>query len=70
MHRRDDHSLTKHTLNLYTGDYARLQGLTPARIGAAKVIRDLIRSHIRKIEEEAAQRYPSYGHSTDGLLYE
>lgn len=55
MRRREDRAISKHTLNLYAGDYERLQGLYPPRIGAAKVIRDLIHVHIRKIEEEAAQ---------------
>lgn len=58
MRRREDRSITKHTLNLYTGDYARLQGLYSSRVGAAKIIRDIIRAHIRKIEEDAAQKFP------------
>jgi len=58
MRRREERAITKHTLNLYTGDYMKLQSLYPARIGAAKIIRDLIHAHIRKIEEDAAQRLP------------
>ena len=56
--RKEDHAITKHTLNLYAGDYYRLQGLYSSRIGAAKIIRDIIRAHIRKIEEDAAQKFP------------
>ena len=46
MRRREDFPLTKHTLNLYEGDYERLQALFPARIGAAKAIRDLVRHYL------------------------
>ena len=56
MRRREDHPISKHTLNLYAGDYAKLQLLYSTRVGAAKIIRDIIRAHIRKIEESAAQR--------------
>jgi len=58
MRRREDRDITKHTLNLYAGDYAKLQALYPPRIGAAKIIRDVIHAHIRKIEEDAQQRIP------------
>ena len=56
MARREDHSISKHTLNLYAGDYAKLQSLYSTRVGAAKIIRDIIHAHIRKIEEDAAQK--------------
>jgi hypothetical protein len=58
MRRREDRELCKHTLNLYFGDYIKLQNLYPPRIGAAKIIRDLVHAHIRKIEEDAAQKLP------------
>ena len=58
MRRREDRTITKHTMNLYAGDYAKLQALYGSRVGAAKIIRDLIHFHIRKIEEEAAQKTP------------
>lgn len=58
MRRREDRPLRKHTLNLYDGDYPKLQSLYPTRLGAAKVIRDIIHAHIRMIEENAAQRIP------------
>lgn len=56
MRRKEDRAISKHTLNLFAGDYAKLQALYSSRVGAAKVIRDIIRAHIRKIEEDAAQR--------------
>lgn len=58
MRRREDREISKHTLNLYAGDYAKLQALYSSRVGAAKIIRDIIHAHIRKIEEDAAQRVP------------
>lgn len=58
MRRREDHPIQKHTLNLYVGDYEKLQALYSSRVGAAKIIRDIIRAHIRKIEEDAAQKLP------------
>lgn len=57
--RREDQEISKHTLNLYRGDYAKLQSLYSSRIGAAKIIRDIVRAHLRKIEESAAQRLPA-----------
>lgn len=53
--KREERDITKHTLNLYAGDYAKLQGLYPTKMGAAKVIRDIVHAHIRKIEEDAQQ---------------
>lgn len=58
MRRREDRKIVKHTLNLYAGDYAKLQDLYSTRVGAAKIIRDIVHAHIRKIEEDAAQRVP------------
>ena len=58
MKRREDHPIQKHTLNLYMGDYEKLQALYSTRVGAAKIIRDIIRAHIRKVEERAAQQRP------------
>jgi len=56
MRRREDLPLSKHTLNLYDGDYLKLQMLFPPRIGAAKVIRDVIHNFIYEIETNAAKR--------------
>jgi hypothetical protein len=54
--RHEDRPLSKHTLNLYAGDYDRLVAMYPAKIGAAKTIRDVVHAYVRKIEETAAQR--------------
>lgn len=68
MRRREDLKITKHTLNLFEGDYAKLQGLYGSRVGAAKIIRDLIHAHIRKIEATAAQTYvPQVNHDEIGI---
>ena len=56
MRRREDRAISKHTLNLYAGDYEKIQAWAGMRIGAAKVIRDLVHAHVRKIEDEAAQQ--------------
>lgn len=58
MKHREERAISKHTLNLYAGDYAKLQALYSTRVGAAKIIRDIIHAHIRKIEEDAAQKIP------------
>lgn len=57
MRRREDKAISKHTLNLFAGDYEKIQGWA-GRTGAAKVIRELVRAYINKIENEAAQRAP------------
>jgi hypothetical protein len=59
MKRREDHAISKHTLNLFAGDYERLQSLYGTRIGAAKIIRDLVRAHIKRVESNAAQKMPT-----------
>lgn len=45
--------LTKHTLNLYSGDYAKLQELYPD-VGAGPVIRKIIRKFIEQCEATPA----------------
>jgi len=42
--------LSKHTMNLFPGDYAKLQDLYPD-IGAATIIRRIVRAWIEKIEQ-------------------
>lgn len=42
--------LSKHTLNLFPGDYSRLQELYPD-IGAATIIRRIVRKFLEQIEE-------------------
>lgn len=41
--------LSKHTLNLFAGDYAKIQSCYPD-VGAAVIIRRIIRSFIEKTE--------------------
>lgn len=55
MRRREDKAITKHTLNLYTGDYQFLQTHYGTNIGAAKIIRDLVHIHVRKIKGKVEQ---------------
>lgn len=43
--------LQKHTLNLFPGDYARLQDLYPD-LGAATIIRRVVRAFVNQIEEK------------------
>ena len=46
--RKSKDALQKHTLQLFEGDYAKLQDLHP-EVGAAAVIRQIIRQYILKI---------------------
>lgn len=43
--------LAKHTLNLFPGDYAKIQALYPDT-GAGPIIRRVIRSFIEKVESQ------------------
>ena len=56
MKRKEDRPITKHTLNLYAGQLDKLQELHP-RLGAAKVIRELIGDYLRRIDEGAQQKF-------------
>ena len=55
MKRKEAEPLMKVCLNLYDGDFQRLQSLHP-KIGAGKVIRTLVHSYIKSIEDKAAKR--------------
>lgn len=46
---REGEDLQKHTLLLYSGDYARLQSIYQ-EIGAALIIRRLIRAHLEEVD--------------------
>jgi len=46
--------LQKHTLNLYAGDYEKIQFFYPD-IGASVVIRKMLRSYIAKIEAQGVE---------------
>ena len=56
MRRREDFAISKHTLNLYAGHYEYLQNYYGTRIGAAKVIRDLVRDHVIALEAKRQRR--------------
>ena len=58
MKRKEDYDLEKVTLNLREGDFGRLRDLH-GRLGAGKVIRELVIGHIRRVEESVAQKEPS-----------
>jgi len=49
MSKAEIEECTKHTLLLFSGDYKRLQDAYP-ELGAAKVIRQLVHSHLRRID--------------------
>lgn len=46
---KPEDELQKHTLNLFRGDYERVQDLFPD-IGAGPVIRRVLRSYLERIE--------------------
>lgn len=56
MRRREDFALRRHTLNLFDGDFERLQDIHGTRMGASKVIRDLVRAHLQMVDESAQAR--------------
>lgn len=49
MAKKAEFDLTKHTLHLFEGDYAKIQDLFPD-VGAAVVIRRLVRQYVERIE--------------------
>jgi hypothetical protein len=55
MRRREAYALEKVTLNLRSGDFIRLRELH-GRLGAGKVIRELVIGHIKRVEETVAQK--------------
>jgi hypothetical protein len=55
---REDLKIHKHTLNLYAGDYAKIQELFPD-IGAGVVIRKVIRNYVESIEAKTAVEVPA-----------
>lgn len=54
MPRKSEEELSKHTLNLYAGDYAQLQQLYP-EIGAGVIIRRLVRQYLEQIDAAPSQ---------------
>jgi len=55
MRRKETYPLQKVTLNLREGDFDRLRVLH-GRLGAGKVIRELVMGHIKRVEEAVAQK--------------
>jgi hypothetical protein len=51
MKRNEKAPVEKMTVRLYNGDYRRLAELHP-NLGANKVIRELVRQHIQRIESK------------------
>ena len=49
MRNDEEDGLSKHTLNLYPGDYAKLRELYPD-VGAGAIIRRLVRKYIEQVE--------------------
>lgn len=49
--RKAEQELQKHTLNLFPGDYAKLQELYPD-VGAAVIIRRIVHKFVEQIEEQ------------------
>lgn len=67
MKRKSDIPLQKHTLNLFRGEFDRLQeiyGLT----GASAVIRTLIHNHLKRCEEKIARRMEELDIRTRGIM--
>jgi hypothetical protein len=58
MKRKEEVPLNKVCLNLYEGDFQRLQSLHPD-IGAGKVIRVLVHSYLKNITDKTIRRLNS-----------
>jgi hypothetical protein len=54
VRRKEAEPLKKHLVSLYEGDFEELQSLH-GRLGASKVIRILVRAHLKRAKEKAAQ---------------
>lgn len=52
MPKKSDQPLTKHTLNLYAGDYVRMMEVYNDA-GASRVVRELVRQHLNRIDAKA-----------------
>lgn len=57
MRRKMEYPLEKVTLNLRDGDFERLQHLH-GRLGAGRVIRQLVINHLRRVDDRVAQVVP------------
>lgn len=54
MRRKETEPIKKHLIGLFEGDFAEMQTLHP-RLGASKAIRYIVRAHIKRAKEAAAQ---------------
>lgn len=52
--RKKDFPLQKVTLNLYEGEFDRLQELAP-ELGASHIVRELVHAHILRVESVKAK---------------
>lgn len=48
--KKSSEPIHKHTLNLFEGDYEKIQNLYP-NIGAGKIIRHIVRDFIKKLDD-------------------
>lgn len=55
MRRKETEPLKKHLISLFKGDFEELQALHP-RLGASKATRYLVRAHLKRAREVAAQK--------------
>lgn len=55
---REDIELYKHTLNLYKGDYAKIQELFPD-IGAGVVIRKVVHNYVESLTAKTTAEIPT-----------
>ena len=53
----EEFPIHKHTLNLYKGDYEKLQSMFPD-LGAGVVIRRVVRNYIESLEEKTRVALP------------
>lgn len=53
--KRSETPVEKVTMNLFTGDAEKLRDAFP-RQGASFIVRNLVRSFIRKVEEDASRK--------------
>lgn len=56
--KREEIPIEKITLNLFEGDYAFLRNWYSTRVGAGKIIRELVRAKRLQLEAELERRAP------------
>lgn len=55
MRRKESRPIKKVSLNLFEDEFQKLRELHP-RLGAGKVIREMVTAYLKRIEEEAAKK--------------